>query len=140
MKVLFLSKPSADVEKLVLTLRLRWTDLSPFVVTEGKHVAKLIFDEAPELVIVCQQLPDLSINGAIKDIRSVTDAPILVVTNEKGNEDGSIDVVSALELGADDYIQLPRDMMEVMARAVCVSFVGCTGDLAKTHTLVSGRG
>ncbi|MCH9010115.1 MAG: response regulator transcription factor, partial [Chloroflexi bacterium] len=61
-------------------------------------------------------LPKMSIWEAIKEIRRFSDIPIIVAT--EGRDE--IAVVRALESGADDYIHLPCNLMEVMARVVAL--------------------
>ena len=123
MKVLFFSQDSANVEQLVLALRLRWPDLQPLIASSGDVGLQVIEQEEPELVLLCDDLPDLGLWAAIKEIRRFSDIPIIVAI-ESQNE---MEVVKALELGADDFIRLPCNLMEVMARVVAlVRRVGLT--------------
>jgi len=123
MKVLFFSQDSAKVEQLVLALRLRWPDLNPLIASNGDVGLKVIEQEEPELVMLCDDLPDLGLWASIKEIRRFSDIPIIVAI-ESENE---MEVVKALELGADDFIRLPCNLMEVMARVVAlVRRVGLT--------------
>ena len=123
MKVLFFSQDSAKVEQLVLALRLRWPDLHPLIASSGDVGLQVIEQEEPELVMLCDDLPDLGLWASIKEIRRFSDIPIIVAI-ESENE---MEVVKALELGADDFIRLPCNLMEVMARVVAlVRRVGLT--------------
>jgi len=123
MKVLFFSQDSAKVEQLVLALRLRWPDLNPLIASNGDVGLQVIEQEEPELVMLCDDLPDLGLWASIKEIRRFSDIPIIVAI-ESENE---MEVVKALELGADDFIRLPCNLMEVMARVVAlVRRVGLT--------------
>ena len=54
----------------------------------------------------------MSVFAAIQEVRHFPDIPIIVIVESDG------DLVKSLELGADDYIRLPCNLMEVMARAV----------------------
>lgn len=116
MKVLFFSQDTNRVEQLVLALRLRWPDLRPLVASDGKTALDVIEKESPELAVLCEDLPDMSIAAAIKEIRRFSDIPLMVATEG----DDEMAVVRALELGSDDYIRLPCDLMEVMARVVAL--------------------
>ena len=123
MKVLFFSQDSAKVEQLVLALRLRWPDLRPLIASSGDVGLQVIEQEEPELVLLCDDLPDLGLWASIKEIRRFSDIPIIVAI-ESENE---MEVVKALELGADDFIKMPCNLMEVMARVVAlVRRVGLT--------------
>jgi DNA-binding response OmpR family regulator len=115
-KVLFFSQDTNKVEQLVLALRLRWPDLRPLVASNGKTALDVIENESPELAVLCEDLPDMSIAAAIKEIRRFSDIPLMVATEG----DDEMAVVRALELGSDDYIRLPCDLMEVMARVVAL--------------------
>ena len=116
MKVLFFCQDGPKVEQLVLALRLRWPDLRPLVASQGGVGIQVIEQEEPELVMLCEDLPDLGIWSAIREIRRFSDIPIIVAT-EGGDE---LEVVKAIEMGADDYIRLPCNLMVVMARVVAL--------------------
>ena len=123
MKVLFFGGEGPTVEQLALALRLRWPDLRPFVASEGDVGLEVIEQEEPELVFLCDDMPNMSIWEAIKEIRRFSDIPIIVAT--EGRDEMA--VVKALESGADDFIHLPCNLMEVMARVVAlVRRVGLT--------------
>lgn len=117
MKVLFFSKDTAVVEEITLALRLRWPDIEPMVVAQGGKGLHVIEQQEPELVVVCEHLSDMSMWQIIKEIRRFADTPIVVAAAKTENE---LDIVKALEMGADDYIGMPCSMMVVMARVVAV--------------------
>ena len=116
MKVLFFSKDNAAVEEIALALRLRWPDMEPMAVAQGGKGLYVIEQQEPELVVVCEHLADMSIWQIIKEIRRFADTPIVVAARTE-NE---LDIVKALEMGADDYIGMPCSMMVLMARVVAV--------------------
>ena len=116
MKVLFFSNDAAAVEEIALALRLRWPDLEPMAVAQGGKGLHVIEQQEPELVVVCGHLADMSIWQIIKEIRRFADTPIVVATQTE-NE---LDIVKALEMGADDFIGMPCSMMVLMARVVAV--------------------
>jgi DNA-binding response OmpR family regulator len=117
MKVLFFSNNGAHVEHLVLALRLRWPDLHPMVASLGSIGLQVIEQEEPNLVFLCDDLPDLGVWQAIQEIRLFSDIPLIIATH---TSEGELDVVKAVELGADDLIQLPCNLMVVMARVVAL--------------------
>ena len=114
-KVLFFSKDAPLVEEMVLALRLRWPDMQPTAVDNGEQGLHIVEQQEPELVIVCDDLADMKIWEIVREIRQFADTPILVASGG-----GEMDVVRALEMGADDYISMPGSMMVLMARAVAV--------------------
>jgi DNA-binding response OmpR family regulator len=118
MKVLFFCQDvtGAKVEQLTLALRLRWPDLKPTIASQGSAGLQALEQEEQDLVVLCEHLPDMSIWQAIEETRHFSDIPIVVAV-DGGDETG---VVKAIEAGADDYIQMPCNMMVVMARVAAL--------------------
>jgi two-component system KDP operon response regulator KdpE len=77
----------------------------------------LAVDKHPDVVIVDLGLPDRDGLTVIKNIRSWSNVPILVVS---GRTDSKFKI-TALENGADDYITKPFDVEELFARIKAVS-------------------
>ena len=82
------------------------------VVQTGSEALSMISSHCPDLVILDLGLPDMDGMKIISDVRKWTQLPIIVVS-ARGNEQ---DKVSALELGADDYITKPFGAAELLAR------------------------
>jgi two-component system KDP operon response regulator KdpE len=82
-----------------------------FAATAGAGL-KLINSHPPEIVILDLGLPDMDGLDLIKNVRQWTNVPILVLS-ARGREQ---DKVSALELGADDYLTKPFGAGELLAR------------------------
>ena len=123
MKVLFFSQDGDKVEQLGLALRLRWPDLRPLIASEGQVGLEVIEREEPDISIICGDLTDITVWETIKEIRRFSDVPIIVALEG----DSEMEVVKALEGGADDFIRLPCNLTEFMARAVAlVRRVGLT--------------
>ena len=66
----------------------------------------------PDIVLLDLGLPDMDGIQLLKDIRSFSDVPVLIVS-ARGQEKEKI---AALDLGANDYITEPFNMGELMAR------------------------
>jgi two-component system KDP operon response regulator KdpE len=66
----------------------------------------------PDIIIVDLGLPDMNGVDVIKEVRSWSDAPI-VVLSARTNE---LDKVAALDAGADDYLSKPFGTAELIAR------------------------
>lgn len=116
MKVLFFCLDSARLELMILTLRFRWPDVKALVASQGSEGLLMIEQEEPALVMLCEDLPDMGIWASIREIRQFADTPIIVAA-EGG---GEMEVLKALELGADEYISMPCSMMVVLARVVAL--------------------
>ena len=137
MKALFFCQDGGRVEQMVLALRLRWPDLTPLVVSQGTVGLRSVEEEQPDFVILCEDLPNLGIWTAIREIRRFSDIPIIVATEE--GDDSEMQVVKALELGADDYIRMPCNLMVVMARVVALlRRVGLTKQTSEEGTIHCG--
>ncbi len=70
----------------------------------------------PDLVLLDLMMPVMDGTQAIREIRSSSKTPVIVLT-AKGE---TFDKVALLELGADDYITKPFEMREVIARVRAV--------------------
>ena len=116
MKVVFFSEDEEPVDDLALGLRLRWPDLDPLIAARGDVGLRMIRDQEPDLIFLCADLPDMGLWKAIREIRRFSDTPIIVV--QEG--DNEIELVKAIELGADDRIGVPCGPMVVTARVVAL--------------------
>ncbi len=70
----------------------------------------------PDLVLLDLMLPVLDGYGVLRAIRADSNTPVIMLT-AKGE---TMDKVSGLKLGADDYITKPFEMKEVLARVEAV--------------------
>jgi DNA-binding response OmpR family regulator len=68
--------------------------------------------ERPDLIILDLGLPDLDGRQLLKMIRTVTSAPVMVVTARGGESE----VVGTLDAGADDYLVKPFSVAQLEAR------------------------
>ncbi len=100
-----------DIRRLIkVTL-----ELENFMVFEASSVSRGLIESRsrqPEVVLLDLGLPDGSGMDFIRDIRSWSDVPIIVVS-ARTHED---DKIAALNLGADDYLTKPFSPGELMAR------------------------
>jgi two-component system, OmpR family, response regulator RegX3 len=67
----------------------------------------------PSLILLDIMLPESSGLDVCRQIRAVSDVPIIMVSAR----DAEADMVAGLELGADDYVTKPFSMRELVARA-----------------------
>lgn len=78
----------------------------------AKEGIKLIAAKPPDTIILDLGLPDMDGFEVIKQVRTWSQVPILVLS-ARGQEQ---DKVNALELGADDYLTKPFGAAELLAR------------------------
>ena len=82
------------------------------VVADGRLAVESHRRRAIDLVVLDLMLPGLGGLDVLRQIRSSSDVPVVVVTAK----DAEADVVAGLELGADDYVTKPFSMRELVSR------------------------
>ena len=120
-----------DDKNIAELLRI-YMEKDDFVVTiAGNGIEGLTaFEKSkPDLVLLDIMLPELDGWGVCREIRAVSNVPIIMLTS-KGE---TLDKVTGLEMGADDYIVKPFEVGELMARirAVMRRFDVTTGSEGK---------
>jgi two-component system, OmpR family, response regulator RegX3 len=87
-----------------------------FEAVDGNEALTKFSELNPELVLLDLMLPGLSGSEVCREIRSVSEVPIIMLTAK----DSEIDKVVGLELGADDYVTKPYSSRELLARMKAV--------------------
>lgn len=80
--------------------------------TTGKEALSLIASICPDIILLDLGLPDMDGCEIIKNVRTWSSNPIIVVSARTQEEDK----VRALDLGADDYLTKPFGVPELLAR------------------------
>jgi len=103
-----------DEESLAETVRynLEREGYRVSVATDGRAALQRFRVEEPSLVILDLMLPELSGLDVCRQIRQISEVPILMVTAK----DSEADKVTGLELGADDYVTKPFSVRELVSR------------------------
>jgi DNA-binding response OmpR family regulator len=83
----------------------------------GAEALSAIGEFDPELVLLDLGLPDMDGTDVCRQLRKISQVPIIVVSAR----DEEIDRVIALEIGADDYVVKPFGMRELIARIKAVA-------------------
>jgi len=81
-------------------------------VAEGTAAILTHTAPSPELVVLDLDLPDLSGHEEIREIRRISDVPVIALSGRHAEAD----LVAALDLGADDYVEKPFRAAELLAR------------------------
>ena len=116
MKALIIEDAADIVETISLCFELRWPEVEVISTPEGKKGLTLAETESPDIIILDLGLPDTDGFEVLKNIRSFSNVPIIIVT-VRGDE---MDRVRGLEMGADDYITKPFSHLELLARMKAV--------------------
>src|SRR5437868_10143194 len=109
---------------------------------------KYIATDSPDIVILDLGLPDGDGKDVIRHVRSWSDVPIIILSAR----DREAEKIEALDLGADDYVNKPFGIGELLARirtalrhhdpaghsAAVLSHGGITVDIAGHHASKNG--
>lgn len=133
---------------LETALEARGYDVS--IADNGKTALKITTAQPPDLLILDLGLPDMDGKAVIKSLREWSRLPIIILSARDQEEEK----VTALEMGADDYLTKPFGTGELMARiAVALrhatrreapaemsySFGDLVVDLAKRQVMLKGE-
>jgi two-component system KDP operon response regulator KdpE len=78
----------------------------------GEEAVESVRKERPDLILLDVNMPGMGGIEACREIRRVSDAPIIMLTVRNTERDK----VSALDAGADDYVVKPFGIEELLAR------------------------
>lgn len=112
MKVLIVDDDARIREALEVGIQLQWEDAHVLAAADGEAGLDLFFEEEPDVVLLDISLPSMNGFDVLKEIRRVSDVPVIMLTAH--GED--VDQVRGLELGADDYVGKPFSHLALMAR------------------------
>ncbi|MDJ1157323.1 response regulator [Chelatococcus sp. SYSU_G07232] len=79
---------------------------------DGREALRLIATTAPDVVVLDLGLPDMDGKEVIAAVREWSQVPIIVLSAR----DREAEKIAALDLGADDYVNKPFGIGELMAR------------------------
>jgi len=123
-KVLLVEDERSIAEPFMAALRRAGfaTDLAP----TGADALAMVGRARPDVVLLDLGLPDMDGRDVCRDLRQISDVPIIMITAS-----GTItDRIVGLELGADDYVVKPFAAHEVIARIRAVLRRGRAGAAA----------
>ena len=87
-------------------------DFDVLVANNGAQALSVITSHCPDLIILDLGLPDMDGGNILREERSWSNLPIIVVSARTHEHDK----VAALDMGADDYIEKPFGTSELLAR------------------------
>ena len=82
------------------------------IASDGRTGVTAFHSIHPDLILLDIMLPEMDGFEVCREIRKTDKTPIIMLTAK----DETVDKITGLELGADDYIAKPFDMKEVIAR------------------------
>jgi two-component system, OmpR family, KDP operon response regulator KdpE len=116
MKVLVVDDDARLRDALEVGLALQWEDTQVVGAADGEAGLEAFFESNPDVVLLDVSMPRKSGFEVLKEIRRVSDVPVIMLT---GRADET-DQVRGLELGADDYVAKPFSHLALMARIKAV--------------------
>jgi two-component system KDP operon response regulator KdpE len=109
-RVLIVEDEPALLRALRINLRARGYDVT--TATAGREALAEARRRPPDVLLLDLGLPDMDGGEVIRELRSWSAAPVIVLSGRAG----SGDKIGALDAGADDYVTKPFDMEELLAR------------------------
>jgi DNA-binding response OmpR family regulator len=100
-----------------LALNLRIEGYTSTVVTDGEAALARVVESAPDLILLDISLPKKTGLDVLRALRARGNQTPIIILSARQDE---FDKVSALRLGADDYVTKPFGLAELLARVVAV--------------------
>jgi len=116
MKFILVEDDREIIEFISLALDLGWPEAEIIALNRGNEAKDIIADKSPDIVLLDLGLPDISGFEVLKEIRSFSNIPIIIITVADSEES----IVKGLNLGADEYIVKPFGQLELLARIKAV--------------------
>lgn len=108
--VLVVDDDPAILRTLSINLRAREYDVE--TAADGRSALQIVDERMPDVVLLDLGLPDIDGISVLKQLRSFTEVPVIVVSARSDPDDK----VEALDLGADDFMTKPFSIEELLAR------------------------
>lgn len=80
---------------------------------DGREGLQKFFEEKPDLVLLDIRMPDIEGWDVCRQIRTMSDIPVIMLTTLNRNED----IIRGLESGADDFVTKPFSRKVLIARS-----------------------
>ncbi len=116
MRILVVDDEPDVIESVRIGFTLQWREIDVLGAVNGETGLDAVEHEKPDIVLLDIGLPDLDGFEVLRQIRTFSDVPVVMLTAH----DDSMDKVKGLELGADDYVTKPFNHLELMARVKAV--------------------
>ena len=115
---------------------LKANDYRVICAKNGQEALSMIPSHCPDLILLDLGLPDIDGIAILKQLRTWTATPVIVVSAR----DDESDKVEALDFGADDYIVKPFGTSELLARIRTAIRHSTSNHLGTVETLFCAKG
>jgi two-component system, OmpR family, response regulator VicR len=116
MKVVIVEDEKSIIDAISIAFEFRWPGVNVIAANNGQKGIELIRNEHPDVVILDINLPDISGFNVLKEFRTFTSVPVIILTVRADDAD----VLKGLEAGADDYVIKPFNYLTLLARIKAV--------------------
>ena len=113
-KALIVEDSEEVVEVVSLAFQIRWPKIHIITTGRGEEGIELAAGQSFDVVILDLGLPDINGFNVLKEIRTFSDVPVVILTVR----DEEKDIVKGLELGADQYVIKPFRQLELISRVL----------------------
>jgi two-component system KDP operon response regulator KdpE len=136
MKALVIDDDPEISEVIRLAFSVGWPEATVVSCAKGYDGIEMVETHDPDVVILDILLPDMSGLDVLKEIRSFSGVPVIIVS-VKVEE---MERVKGLEAGADDYVCKPFSYLELLARVRAVLRRGGMDEDAGSPSAVEASG
>lgn len=116
MKALIIEDDRSIVNAVQVAFEFRWPEADLVSGATARQGVELVRRESPDIVLLDLNLPDMSGYDALREIRTFSQVPVIILTVRAEDED----MLKGLEYGADDYITKPFNYLNLLARIKAV--------------------
>lgn len=135
MKAIIIEDEKSIIDAVNVAFEFRWPDVHLLAARAGKEGVALVRNEAPDIVILDINLPDISGFRVLKEIREFSAVPVIILTVRADDSD----ILRGLEAGADDYIIKPFNYLTLLARIKAVLRRTEKTTLKEDNAVISSR-
>lgn len=126
-----------DDEPQILRFLRPALEASGYVVLHAETGASALYqiaNAAPDLILLDLGLPDMDGKDVLSKARNFTNAPIIILSAR----DREAEKIAALDLGADDYVEKPFAIGELLARVRAAFRHRSSGEVEKSRIEING--
>lgn len=113
-KILIVSSDAETSEDISLAFQVGWQAVTLESVDSGSKCMELIKSKNPDLMILDEDLKDISGFEVLKKVRKDYLTPILMLSDAIAS---NTHMIKGFEFGADDLLKKPINQLELLARA-----------------------
>jgi two-component system response regulator AdeR len=115
-KILVVDDQQALLDVMSIGFRYHWPEALVLTAGDGVTALEVFYAHQPDVVVLDVTLPRMSGFDVLREIRCVSDTPVLMVTGCTRE----VDHLRGMQLGADDYLLKPFSPLAIVAHIEAV--------------------